>query len=91
MITDGVAEGGFHTPDPSEAAALLLQLGNVHIETTEPLILEAKSGAGGMGKIERRIQFYLDAYERILGIETGTLPGVERSQIERIVNLIRFR
>ena len=89
LIADGMAEGVFHTPDPSEAAAFMLQMGNVYIDTTVPLMLASDCGPDSLETIERRILFYLDAYERILGIETGTLPRVEKSQILQIVNLIQ--
>ena len=89
LIADGIAEGVFHTPDPSEAAAFMLQMGSVYIETTVPLMLASDGGPECLETIERRILFYLDAYERILGIEAGTLPRVEKGQIEQIVNLIQ--
>ena len=89
LIADGVAEGVFHTPDPSEAAAFMLQMGNVYVETTVPLMIASDDEPNSLETIERRIGFYLDAYERILGIEQGTLPRVEKRKIERIVDLIR--
>ena len=89
LVADGVAEGVFHTPDPSEAAVLLLQLGNVYVETTVPLMLDAATEVGGVERIERRINFYLDAYERLLGIESGTLPRVDRGRIQLILQLLR--
>lgn len=89
LIADGVAEGVFHTPDPSEAAAFMLQMGNVYAETTVPLMLASDGASNSLETIERRILFYLDAYERILGIEQNTLPRIDKDRIERIVNLIQ--
>ena len=89
LVADGVAQGVFNTPDPSEAAAMLLELGNVYVETTVPLMLDAAKQDGGADLIERRIVFYLDAYERLLGLESGALPRVERSRIQLILDLMR--
>ena len=89
LIADGIAEGVFHTPDPSEAAAFMLQMGSVYIETTVPLMLASDGGPDSVEAIERRILFYLDAYERILGIEAGALPRVEKGRIEQTINLIQ--
>ena len=89
LIADGMDEGVFHTSYSSEAAAFMLKMGTIYIETTVPLMQAADCGPDSLETIERRILFYLDAYERILGIGPGTLPRVEKSQIRQIVHLIQ--
>ena len=88
LIAEGVAEGVFYTPDPDEAATMLLQLGNVYVETTVPLMLNAYSEPGGVELIRRRIDFYLDAYERILGLTAGALPRMDESRVRLILDLM---
>ena len=89
LVAQGVEEGVFHTPDPSEAALLLLQLGNVYSEAVLPQMIAAKNNPELIEPIERRIKFYLDVYERLLGLEPGTLPQMDKEQIKLIIDLLQ--
>jgi len=91
IIGQGVEEGVFDVVDPEEMAMLILHLGNCVAEVQVKSLLELEDKPGNLEVMERRINLYMDALERILGAPKGSVEGVRKGFIEEVSRAVLER
>ncbi len=69
IIEQGVKEGLFRTSSPEETAELFIHMSMIMKSKLAQCILEPQ----GAGVLERKLAFYEEVFERILGAEKGSL------------------
>jgi AcrR family transcriptional regulator len=69
IIEQGVKEGVFNTSSPAETAELFIHVSMIMKSKLAQCILESR----GAGVLERKLAFYEEVFERILGAEKGSL------------------
>lgn len=83
IISQGVEEGVFLVKeDPGMVAELILCLINVFAHLNSRTLLEMEAHPGNLGLIMRRMGFFFDTLERILGAVKGSIRMVDREFIE---------
>lgn len=73
IIKQGVREGVFDTRSPEEAAELFIYVGTAMKAVLAKLVLESQD----IKAIERKLLFYEEAFERILGARKGSIRLAE--------------
>jgi hypothetical protein len=73
IIRQGVDEGVFQTADPDQAAEIVVDLWHGMGEPFARLAISLPEHPENMNLIRRKLEFYEDAVERILGAEKGSL------------------
>ena len=88
IIEQGIKEGVFNNPYPSDAAELLMQIGVTLDETICKLILHEDETLEHLAKImAQKIKLYQDAMERVLGAPQGSLQVYIPEDYEEMVKL----
>ena len=88
IIEQGIKEGVFNNPYPSDAAELLMQIGANLDETIGRLILHEDETLEQLAKImAQKIKLYLDAMERILGAPKDSLRMYILDDYEEMVKM----
>ena len=82
IIKQGIAEGVFDTPNPDEAARLLLSIGIAMREVTAKLLVELQKNPEVWSTIEAKVATYEDAVERILGAPRGSIHIAAKGMME---------
>jgi AcrR family transcriptional regulator len=85
IIAQGVQEGVFTTSDPVEAAELILGVAAVVGDRTFRSLFEKDANPTRFDLLIRRMEFVLDAFERILGARPGSLERVPPAVLKQIV------
>jgi hypothetical protein len=91
IIRQGVREGAFTTPDPVQAAELIMDLSAVVGERTYRRLLLDGPAPGELDRLVAQMEFILDAIERILGARPGSLERVPASMVEQVVQAMDGR
>jgi AcrR family transcriptional regulator len=90
IISQGVEEGVFTTPDPVEAAELILAISAVVGDRTFRNLFEKKPhSAAVIRRLTTQMEFLLDAFERILGAPSGSLERVPGPVVEQITQALQ--
>jgi AcrR family transcriptional regulator len=78
IVEQGVAEGVFKVTSPAATTRVLVSLIQGMNEDATGLFLALEGGAISVDHFERRLNAYVDAFERILDAEPGSLkfPGM---------------
>jgi AcrR family transcriptional regulator len=77
IVTQGADEGSFVTSDPEGTARVLVALWlSLNITATE-LFLSARAGTIPFEEVQRSLDAYLDAFDRVLGAPAGSFPRVD--------------
>ena len=88
IIEQGIKEGVFNNPYPTDAAELLMQIGANLDETIGRLILHEDETLEQLAKImAQKIKLYLDAMERILGAPKDSLRMYILDDYEEMVKM----
>jgi len=82
VIRQGIAEGFFCVKDPEGTARLLLQLGTAAGEDAMALLLDA-APPDKEARVLGILELVLEAWERILGVPTGTLERPDAGIVRR--------
>ena len=77
ILTDGKAEGVFRVGSPDHAAAILVAMLLDSAEALSHLILARLAGTVPFEDVESAIAAYNEAFERILGLNTGSFEIVD--------------
>lgn len=90
IVAKGVEDGTFDTFDPEGVAEMMLQLG----AATHGIIARAMAEAGDMAAavpaLERRVQLYALALDRILGLPDGSIRLTEPGHVEAVMTARRM-
>jgi AcrR family transcriptional regulator len=88
IIEQGIKEGVFNNPYPSDAAELLMQIGANLDEAIGRLILHENETLEQLAKImAQKIKLYQDAMECILGAPQGSLQVYIPEDYEKLVKM----
>lgn len=83
IISQGVEEGVFRVEeDPAMVAELILSVVNVFAHLNSRALLQIEAHPENLGILIRRLGFFFDTLERILGAEKGSIRMVDREFIE---------
>jgi AcrR family transcriptional regulator len=74
IIQQGVEEGVFTTPSPDQAARMIIALRNDLGTATAELLLSEEDTTSPLREIAQLANATIDALERVLGAESGSLP-----------------
>ena len=85
IIRQGVAEGVFDTPDPDEAAGMIMRLGVDLNEQIAPLILGLDENPANLELLSGKIDVYEDAIARILGSPPGSIQVQDRTFFQELL------
>ena len=85
VIHQGIDEGVFKNKYPQETAEALLHLSNILGDANARLFLELADHPENMEKIKRRIDFYGDMLERLLGAPQGSIEPVSADFIKKFL------
>ena len=83
IIRQGVAEGSFITASPDHAARVFVSLMLGANEAATDLFIAYQDGAVTFEEVERSLEAYAEAFERILGTRPGSLAFANRSSVLR--------
>jgi hypothetical protein len=83
IVGQGVAEGSFTTGSPDHAGRVLASLVMGANEAATELFAAHQDGAVTFEEVERSLEAYAEAFERILGIRPGSLAFANRSSVLR--------
>ncbi len=81
IIEQGVREGTFNTRDAREAAGTILGLGFALRETNAELFLHMADHPEGWDTLLRKMEFYQDAVERLIGAPEGSLEWIDEDAL----------
>jgi len=84
IVREGIAEGAFSACDPEATAELILQLGVAMRESMAGLFLRIDEEPGVWPLLERKIESYQRATERILGAPTGSIILVDEETLRML-------
>lgn len=82
IIEQGVREGVFNTKDPREAAETVLGLGFAIRETHAGLFLTLDEHPENWEILLKKLDFYQDAVERLLGAPEGSIDWMDKESLE---------
>ena len=85
LIQQGINEGVFKNEYPEETAEALLHLSNILGDANAKLFLDLAGRLENRHLIKRRINFYGDMLERLLGAPKGSIESVSDEFIEKIL------
>jgi len=88
VITQGLEEGVFDTPDPVEAAKTVIHLGQRMAEDNLRLLMESLEEPWVLNRLDSRIGFYTDLLERILGAPKGSLKPSQKGSIQALAQTL---
>ena len=92
IISQGVEEGVFRVEeDPGMVAELILCLVNVFAHLNSQSLLGMEEHPENLGMIMRRLGFFFNTLERILGATKGSIRMVDREFIESFTRELRKR
>lgn len=83
IIRQGVAEGSFTTASPDHAARVFVSLVLGANEAATDLFVAFQDGAVTFEEVERTLEAFGEAFERILGARPGSLGFANRSAVLR--------
>jgi AcrR family transcriptional regulator len=83
IIRQGVAEGSFTTTSPDHAARVLASLVLGANEAATDLFAAHQDGAVTFEEVERTLEAFAEAFERILGARPGSLAFANRTGVLR--------
>ena len=83
IIRQGVAEGSFTTASPDHAARVFVSLVLGANEAATDLFVAHQDGAVTFEEVERALEAFAEAFERILGARPGSLELANRSAVLR--------
>ena len=83
IIRQGVAEGSFTTASPDHAARVFVSLILGANEAATDLFIAYQDGAVTFEEVERTLEAFAEAFERILGVRPGSLEFANRSTVLR--------
>jgi AcrR family transcriptional regulator len=81
IIEQGVREGAFNTTDPEEAAETIFGMGFALRETHAELFLSLEDHPENWATLLRKLEFYQDAMERLLGAPAGSLEWIDEESM----------
>jgi AcrR family transcriptional regulator len=81
IVRQGKAEGVFSVSSADHAAAVFVSLVLAANEMASQLFVARQARAVSFEDVERTLAAYAEAFERILGIPTGSWPTVDRETI----------
>ena len=73
IVCQGVEEGIFDIPYPEEMTTLLIHVANNCNATLGRIFLESTQKSNLIETLKKQIQFYEDTFERLLGVEKGSI------------------
>jgi AcrR family transcriptional regulator len=82
ILVQGVDEGTIEARDPEATATVFLSLLLAAQEVAGRLFLAHRAGAASLDAVERTLDAYGSAFERVLGVPAGTLQLLDRPAIE---------
>ena len=85
LIQQGINEGVFKNEYPEETAEALLHLSNILGDANAKLFLNLVGRLENRHLIKRRINFYGDMLERLLGAPKGSIESVSDGFIKKIL------
>ncbi len=88
VIRQGVEMGNFTVRDPETAARMLLQLSTASAEDMMHLLSAAEYSESVVEWIERMLDLLLDAFERLLRAQEGSLRRPDHAEIEKLCKRI---
>jgi AcrR family transcriptional regulator len=83
IIRQGVAEGSFTAASPDHAARVFVSLALGANEAATDLFIAYQDGAVTFEEVERTLEAFAEAFERILGVRPGSLEFANRSTVLR--------
>ena len=83
IIRQGVAEGSFTTASPDHAARVFVSLVLGANEAATDLFIAYQDGAVTFEEVERTLEAFAEAFERILGVRPGSLEFANRTTVLR--------
>jgi AcrR family transcriptional regulator len=83
IIRQGVAEGSFTTASPDHAARVFISLVLGANEAATDLFVAHQDGAVIFEEVERTLEAFAEAFERILGARPGSMWFANRSAVLR--------
>jgi len=84
IIAQGKEEGVFDTYQPEEAAELIWHIRDAYADLNAQALLEAREDHEVMALMKRRVELFIDACERILGVPKGSIARPEEAVYEAI-------
>lgn len=82
IIKQGVSEGLFDTPSAEEAGEFILLIGRPINEAIVRELLDRSANPDRKDLLMRRLQFYQDSVERILGAPSGSINIIDEEMID---------
>jgi AcrR family transcriptional regulator len=83
IIRQGVAEGSFTAASPDHAARVFVSLVLGANEAATDLFIAYQDSAVTFEEVERTLEAFAEAFERILGVRPGSLEFANRSTVLR--------
>lgn len=81
IVTQGTSEGAFRTGPPEDVARVLLAILQGSQDTVYELYLACRNGTATVDTVSRTLATYLAAYERILGLPSGSVQLVDEGTL----------
>jgi AcrR family transcriptional regulator len=82
ILEQGIEEGTVTVADPEHTAGVFLSLVLATQDVAGRLFLAHRSGTTSLDEVERTLLAYGSAFERVLGVPSGTLAVLDRPLIE---------
>ena len=79
IVRQGIEEGSFHVESPDATARVLMMLLQGLQEEATDLFVASQAGAVGFDEVVAKFASYSSAFERVLGVETGSISLVDQS------------
>jgi len=82
IVRQGIEEGTFRVEAPDDTARVLMMLIQGLQEEATDLYVASQKGAVGFDAVVSRFDSYTSAFERVLGVEAGSIDLVDRSILQ---------
>ncbi len=91
IIRQGITEGCFNTPYPDESARMFFELSFILSEKVPEMIMEMDRFPENIVKIERELENYQVAIERIIGAREGSIKIFNRALLKKFINKMKVQ
>ncbi len=91
IIRQGLKEKVFNTPYPDEASRMFFELSFILSEKIPRMIMEIKRYPENVGKIEKELENYQLAIERLIGVKEGSIIIFNRAFLKKFLDKLKVQ
>ena len=85
IIKQGVEEKYFTTPDPDALGEIIVRFSNSFSEIIAKILLNINQYDHPIDVLKLKVDFYLDCFERLLGLKHGKLEIIDYQVMKEII------